>query len=156
MRRRRSRAEDHSATAYVEEFRLRIERRATTLVLRLSGDFDVCAVGHVEAALDDALEVLTRHVIFDLRAVTFLDVAALTALLRANERSRSESFDVRVVPPPARARRVFTLTRAGAMLTLVDEVPDLPRSPGGPGDLPDDPPPVRPERAAVRGHPRLL
>ena len=144
----RSRAEDRRATVYVEEFRLRIERRATTLVLRLSGDFDCCAVGDVEAALDDAVRVLTRHVIFDLRGVTFLDVAALTALLRANERSHSESFDVCVVPPPRRARRVFTLTRAGAILTLADEMPDLPRSPGGPGDLPDDPPPAPQERAA--------
>ena len=144
----RSRTEAHRATAYVEKFRLRIERRATTLVLRLSGDFDVCAVGHVEAALDDALEVLTRHVIFDLRRVTFLDVAALTALLRANERSHSEPFDVCVVPPAGRARRVFTLTRAGAVLNLADEVPDLPQSPGEPGGVPSDPPAATQERAA--------
>jgi anti-anti-sigma factor len=128
-----SRTEDHSATAYVEELRLRVERRATTLVLRLSGDFEWGGVGHVEEALDDAVRILTRHVIFDLREVSFLDVAALTALLRANERSRSESFDVCVVPPRGRARRVFTLTRAGAMLTLADQMPDLPRSPGGTG-----------------------
>lgn len=131
----RARAEDDSATAYVEEFRLRIERRASTLVLRLSGDFDWCVVGHVEAALDDAVRVRTQHVIFDLRRVTFLDAAGLSALLRANERSGSESFDVCVVPPAGRARRVLTLTRAGAMLNMVDEVPD-------------DRPPAPQERAA--------
>jgi anti-anti-sigma factor len=116
---------------YIEEFRLRSERRGTTLVLRLSGDFDWGTIGHVEAALDNATRILTRHVVFDLRSVTFLDAAALSALLRANERSRSASFDVCVVAPRGRARRVFTLTRAGAMLTIVDEMPDSVKGPGG-------------------------
>ena len=113
---------------YGEVFRIRSERRGTTLLLRLSGDFDWCVVGHVTAALDDAMRVVTRHVVFDLRRVTFIDMAALTALLRANDRARSEPFDVCVVPPAGRARRVFTLTRAGAVLNLADEVPDLPPS----------------------------
>ena len=114
-----------------EEFRLRTERRGTTLLLRLRGEFDWCASGHVEAALDEAARVATQHIVFDLRQVTFIDMAALSALLRAEEHSRAKPFDVCVVPPAGRARRVFTLTRAGAALTLVDEIPALPRAPGG-------------------------
>ena len=109
--------------SYLDEFRLRIERRATTLLLRIAGEFDWSAVGHVEAALADAERVVTRHVVFDLRNVTFLDMAGLTALIRAHERSRAASFDVCVVPPSGRARRVFTLTRAGSILTMADGVP---------------------------------
>ena len=109
--------------AQTEPFRLRADRRATTLVLRLEGDFDWSVVGHISVALDDAAAVPTKHVIFDLRQVTFLDLAALTALIRAHRYSRSEPFDMCVVPPAGQARRVFTLTRVGRLLTLSDEVP---------------------------------
>ena len=79
----RSLSGDHDSTGYVNAFRLRSERRGTALVLRLSGDFDWGTIGHVEAALDDAMRVPTRHVVFDLRSVTFLDAAALSNNARA-------------------------------------------------------------------------
>jgi anti-anti-sigma factor len=105
-----------------EVFRLTVEEDSATLVLRLHGDFDLLTMGRVEVALD-AIRKLTRHVVFDLREVSFLDMAGLMTLMRANERARSEPFDVKVVPPAGLANRVFTHTRAGSELTMLAKPP---------------------------------
>jgi anti-anti-sigma factor len=90
--------------------------------LRLMGEFDLAAVGPVEIALDRAFEApATRRVVFDLRRLTFLDGAGLRAILRANEGARAGAFELVVVRPRGTANRVFTLTRAGEELSMVDE-----------------------------------
>ena len=104
-------------------FALELDHQADTVVLRLSGEFDLASVGHVEAALERGIRRFTRHVVFDLSCVTFLDMAGLMSLIRADERSRGEPFDVQVVPPSGIASRVFTLTRAGERLTMVPAAP---------------------------------
>lgn len=49
-----------------------------------------------------------------------MDLAALTTLLRADQRGRREGFEVVVVRPPPLGARLFTLSRAGEHLTLVN------------------------------------
>jgi anti-anti-sigma factor len=112
----------HPSSSPAEDFRLRVKRRTTTCLLQLAGEFDICSTGRVQAALDGALRAVTRRVVFDLREVTFLDMAGLMTIIRANERSRTELFDLQVVPPAGLARRVFTLTRVGNELTMLDAV----------------------------------
>jgi len=102
-------------------FRLLVEELGSTLRLRLTGEFDLAGVGRVEAALERISAEHTRQVIFDLTDLSFLDSAGLHTILRANERSRSAAFDVIVVRPRGLANRVFTLTRAGEQLQLVDQ-----------------------------------
>ncbi len=101
---------------------LGVEQDGTTLYLRLAGEFDRAGVRRVEAALERAA-ALTRRVVFDLRAVSFLDLAGLKTILRTHERSYSEPLDVVVVRPRGLISRIFTLTRAGERLTLVDQPP---------------------------------
>ena len=62
-----------------------------------------------------------KRVVFDLRAVCFLDLAGLRTILRADARGRAEAFEVVVVRPRGTANRVFTLTRAGEQLNIVNE-----------------------------------
>ncbi len=76
----------------------------------------------VETALERAA-ALTRRVVFDLRGLSFLDLGALKTIFRANERSHFQPFDVVVVRPQGLANRIFTLTRAGERLTLVNTLP---------------------------------
>jgi anti-anti-sigma factor len=99
---------------------VRVEQQDATLLLRLTGEFDWTGVGRVEAALERFPRQAIRRVVFDLRALSFLVAAGLRTILRANERSRTEPFDVVVVRPRGLANRVFTLTRAGEQLTMVD------------------------------------
>ena len=99
-----------------------MEERESTLYLRLMGEFDLAAVGRVESALDHVFEAAARgRVVFDLRRLTFMDTEGLGAILRANERARGSAVELVVVRPRGTTNRVFTLTRAGERLDLVDE-----------------------------------
>jgi anti-anti-sigma factor len=100
-----------------------VEHHATAVLLRVSGEFDLCAVDQVERSFDQAVDALTDRVVFDLRGVTFLDVCGLKTLLRANARARSESFALGVVPPSGPSARIFTATEASGELVLLDDLP---------------------------------
>ena len=102
-----------------------VEEVDTTLRLRLEGEFDLAAVGAVERALRRlARAPVPRRVVFDLRGVSFLDLAGLRTILRVDARARSEPFEVVVVRPRGTASRIFTLTRVGDQLNVVNE-PEL-------------------------------
>jgi anti-anti-sigma factor len=90
--------------------------------LRLSGEFDLEGVGRVENALDRVFQApTTRRIVFDLCRLSFLDAAGLSTILRADQRARAAAVELLVVRPRGPANRVFTLTRAGAALSMVDE-----------------------------------
>jgi anti-anti-sigma factor len=100
---------------------LAVEESASTLRLRLTGDFDAGGVGAVEHALARLCEApAPRRVVFDLRGLAFLGLAGLRTILRADARGRAEAFEVVVVRPRGIANRVFTLTRAGKRLRIID------------------------------------
>ena len=95
------------------------------MFLRPMGDFDLAAVGRVENAIGRVFEVAaTNRVVFDLRRLTFLDSSGVRTILRANERARAGALELVVVRPRGRANRVFTLTRVGEELRMVDEEPE--------------------------------
>ncbi len=102
---------------------LGVSQQGATLYLRLSGEFDRACVKRVEAALARAA-ARTRRVVFDLRGLSFLDLAGLKTILSANERSYSQPFEVVVVRPRGLAGRIFTLTHLAEHLTLVDRPPE--------------------------------
>jgi anti-sigma B factor antagonist len=90
--------------------------------LRLTGEFDLAGVGRVEDALDGVFRAPSpSRVVVDLRGLTFLDAAGLRTVLRADERARAAAVELLVVRPRGLASRVFTLTRAGAALCMVDD-----------------------------------
>lgn len=101
-------------------FELGVEREGATLCLTLSGDFDRAAIGQVETALEAGRGSWVKHLVFDLSGLRFLDMSGLRTILRAHTRAQSECFDVTVVRPRGLANRVFTLTRVGETLTLID------------------------------------
>ena len=101
-------------------FTLLAERDGTTLCLTLSGNFDRAAIGHVERALERARKLPLEHVVLDLSALTFLDLAGLKTILSVDRRAQAEAFGVTVVRPRGLANRVFTLTRAGETLSMTD------------------------------------
>jgi anti-anti-sigma factor len=106
-------------------FHLTVEASGGTSRLLPVGELDLAAVGQVENALDRVFRVpTTRRVVFELRWLTFLDAAGLATILRASQRARAADLDLVVVRPQGTANRVFTLTRAGQELEMVDE-PEL-------------------------------
>jgi anti-anti-sigma factor len=99
---------------------VRVERRASVVLLHLAGEFDVGGVEQVETALAGAVDARTDHVVFDLHGLRFLDLCAMETLVRAD----THAFAVHVVPPPADVARIFAMTAAGRGLEMLDDVPD--------------------------------
>jgi len=103
-------------------FSVAVSESETTLFLKLLGELDRASAGRVEEALGRlAQPSAPRRVVLDLRDLTFLDMAGLRTILRANERGRAEGFEVSVVRPRGSASRVFTLTRVGQELSMIEE-----------------------------------
>jgi anti-anti-sigma factor len=108
--------------AYASPLLVAVEESESTLRLRLTGDFDVAGVGAVENALHRVRQAPPpKRVVFDLRELAFLDVAGLRTILRTAAQGQAEAFEVVVVRPRGRANRVFTLTRAGERLSIIDK-----------------------------------
>jgi anti-anti-sigma factor len=108
--------------AYVSPLLLAVEESDSTLRLRLTGDFDLAGVGAVEQALDRLCKApAPRRVVFDLRELAFLGLAGLRTILRTDVQGQADAFEVVVVRPRGTANRVFTITRAGERLNIIDE-----------------------------------
>ena len=101
-------------------FSLEVRRDGTTVTLRLAGEFDWAVVGHVDGALEEARSKSTEHIVFDLAALDFLDVAGVKTILKAGERAEKERSDLTVVRPQGRANDIFALTGADEVLAIVD------------------------------------
>jgi len=102
-----------------------IGRSGATSRVLLTGEFDLAGVGEVENALDLAFQApATERIVFDLRRLTFVDGAGLRTIIRAHQRALAAAIDLVVVRPRGVANRVFTLTRAGKQLSMVDQPED--------------------------------
>ena len=79
-------------------------------VIDVDGDFDMAAVGDVDAALQDALQA-GAPVVVDLADVTFIDSTAMRAMIEARRRSRELHVPlVCVCPDRAAVWRLLELT----------------------------------------------
>jgi len=102
-------------------------RHRRTALVALRGELDLLSVSKVAEVLDD-LEPQAdglRHVVLDLRGLTFMDVLGLKELIRQNEFARSNRHNLAVVRGTAAIQRVLELTRVEEMLVLVDDPDDL-------------------------------
>ena len=110
-----------------EQFAVEARRRRRTALVALRGELDLLTVSKVAEVLDglqpraDGL----RHVVLDLRGLTFMDVRGLKELIRQNEFARSNRHNLAVVRGTAAIQRVLELTGVEEMLVLVDDPDDL-------------------------------
>ncbi len=103
-----------------------IKHRRTALVA-LRGELDLVTVSKVATVIDelDPQAGGLRHLVLDLRGLTFIDVPALHELLRQHEFARNNRHNLAVVRGSAPIQRVLELTGVGEMLVLVDDPDDL-------------------------------
>ena len=95
--------------------------------MALRGKLDLVTVSKV-AQVIEGLEPQAggvRHLVLDLRGLTFIDVPALHELLRQNEFARSNRHNLAVVRGTDQIQRVLKLTGVEDMLVLVDDPEDL-------------------------------
>ena len=115
-----------------DQLAVEARRSRRTALVALRGELDLLTVSKVAEVLDglelraDAL----RHVVLDLRGLTFMDVLGLKELIKQNEYARSNRHNLAVVRGTAAIQRVLELTRVEEMLVLVDDPDDLVPPPG--------------------------
>ena len=103
-----------------------VTHRRTALVA-LRGELDLVTVSKVAEVIDE-LEPQAdgvRHLVLDLRGLTFIDVPALHELLRQHEFSRDNRHNLAVVRGTPAIQRALELTGVAQKLVLVDDPGDL-------------------------------
>ena len=110
-----------------EQLTVVARKHRRTALIALRGELDLATVPQVAEALDelDPESEDVRHVVLDLREVTFMDSAGLHELIARNERARSSRHNLAVVRGPGAVERLLTVTGVDARLVLVDDPDDL-------------------------------
>ena len=118
---------EQPARSVAENFAVEARTRRRTALVALRGELDLFTVSKVAEVLD-GLEPRAdgvRHIVLDLRGLSFMDVTGLKELMRQNEFARSNRHNLAVVRGTDAIRRVLELTGVEEMLVLVDDPDDL-------------------------------
>ena len=103
----------------------RTHRRTALVALR--GELDLVTVSKVAEVLE-GLELQAegvRHLVLDLRGLTFMDSSGLHELIKQNEFARSNRHNLAVVRGTEAIERLLDVTGVKDNLVLVDDPDDL-------------------------------
>jgi anti-anti-sigma factor len=91
------------------------------------GELDLVTVSKVAEVLDelDPNAEGVRHLVLDLRGLTFIDLGGMREVLRQDEYARSNRHNLAVVRGTDAIQRVLQLTGVERHLVLVDDPDDL-------------------------------
>ena len=103
----------------------RTHRRTALVALR--GELDLVTVSKVVEVIDELRPHAdgVRHLVLDLRGLTFMDLPGLHELIRQNEYARANHHNLAVVRGTDLVQRVLKLTGVQDQLILVDDPDDL-------------------------------
>lgn len=116
------------------EVEARTHRR--TALVELRGELDLATAPRVA----DVLESLApdadgvRHVVLDLRGLTFMDARGLRELIRQNDYAHHNRHNLAIVRGREAIQRLLALTGVEELLVLVDDPEDLVPPPSAPTD----------------------
>ena len=101
------------------------EERDGLVRIALRGELDLSTVEKVEQELSQAEARRPPLIALDLTGLTFLDSTGLRLVVTADERAREEGRRLVIVRGPDTVNRVFTITRLGDRLDMVDDLASL-------------------------------
>jgi anti-anti-sigma factor len=107
------------------EVEARTHRR--TALIELRGELDIATtpqVAEVLAGLEPAADGV-RHVVLDLRGLTFMDARGVSELIRESDYARQNRHNLAVVRGRQPIQRLLALTSVEEILVLVDDPEDL-------------------------------
>jgi anti-sigma B factor antagonist len=118
---------EQPARPVAEQLAVEAHTNRRTALVALRGELDLVTVSKVAEVLDglEPQAAGVRHVVLDLRGLTFMDVTGLRELLRQNEFARINRHNLAVVRGTDAIQRVLKLTGVEEMLVLVDDPDDL-------------------------------
>ena len=101
-----------NGTSASEQLVVEARRRRRTALVALRGELDLVTVSKVAEVLDELQPKAdgVRHVVLDLRGLTFMDLPGLHELIRQNEYARSNRHNLAVVRGTPLVQRVLELT----------------------------------------------
>lgn len=109
----------------LDPFRCEVQVSAQGVVsVEPAGELDVATVGEVARAVRKARELAPAALIFDLRALTFMDARGLHLLLATDAWAREAGVPLTVVPAPGTVRRLLDLAMVDRRLQLAGQPPD--------------------------------
>ena len=89
----------------------------------------MAAAGRVDESLAEIEREDPRHIVLDLRGLTFLDSTGLRSLITADARAREDGRRLTLVQGPAVVQRVFEITGLEGRLEIVEDEASLASEP---------------------------
>ena len=86
--------------------------------ITLAGELDLATAPTLRSEFENAVGSQPHTVVLDLSGLTFMDCAALRALMDFADRAGAGGWELRIERPPPRVSRIFALTGTAAMLPL--------------------------------------
>ena len=107
------------------EVEARTHRR--TALIELRGELDIATVPQVAQAFDGLAPEAdrVRHIVLDLRGLTFMDASGVHELIRQNDHARQNRHNLAVIRGRKPIQRLLSLTAVDEILVLVDDPEDL-------------------------------
>jgi anti-sigma B factor antagonist len=100
-------------------FRCKTERRGETIYVRPRGELDLRTVPELDDALARA-RADARHVVLDLRGLSFMDSTGISLVTRWNLEARRDGFEFALIQGDERVRRLFELTALTGYFTFME------------------------------------
>jgi anti-sigma B factor antagonist len=91
-------------------FTLRLDPDRERLVVTPTGELDIETADQLTAAMVEPLDSGFRHVVADLRGVTFIDSSGIRSLWEAHQRAERDGARLSVIIGNGHVRRALALT----------------------------------------------
>jgi anti-anti-sigma factor len=116
-----------NGTSSQEQLVVEARTHRRTALVALRGELDLVTVSKVAEVIDELRPQAdgVRHLVLDLRGLTFMDIPGLRELIRQNEYARTNHHNLAVVRGTDLVQRVLKLTGVEEQLILVDDPDDL-------------------------------
>jgi anti-sigma B factor antagonist len=101
------------------------EERDGLVRIALRGELDLSTVRQVEEEITRAETSNPPLIVLDLGSLRFLDSTGLRLIMTADQRARDQGRRVAIVRGPDSVNRVFTITKLGDRLEIVDDISAL-------------------------------
>jgi anti-sigma B factor antagonist len=107
---------------------MRADRDFDTIILRLSGEFDLACEERFCEELEHALLDPAQRLVLDLRGLDFMDSTGLRVLIQIDARARSDEFEFVVLCGEGHVRYVLRESGLDGVLPVVDGAGAVPAS----------------------------
>ena len=111
----------------VEPFVVQAQQHRRTVLVGMRGELDLATVSKLTTVLDGVNPQAdgVRHVVLDLRGLTFMGSDGVQMLLQQSAFARTNGHNLAVVQGNEAIQRLLTLTKADTRLVLVEAPEDL-------------------------------